>query len=211
MKTSDKGRAFIEAFEGLSLKAYKDSVGVLTIGYGHTSQAGGPPVVAGQRITAEEADRLLADDLKRVERNVESCIRVPLQQYELDALVSFDFNTGSLKKGSIDDKINSGNKQAAMDTLLQYNHAGGKVLKGLTRRRRAERLMFEGKVDEALRLAGAKVSTAKSVAITAAGIVVTTAAAQTSPNYWPYIVVAAAVIGLGYLAYKIYKSRKDNK
>lgn len=153
MKTSNNGRALIEAFEGLFLHAYQDSVGVWTIGYGHTSAAGGLAVNPGMTITREQADEMLADDLSRVEQNVESCIHVPLQQYEFDALVSFDFNTGSLRKGSIDDKINQGKKQAAMNTLLLYNHAGGNVLAGLTRRRHAEKLMFEGNIAESLKLA----------------------------------------------------------
>ncbi len=204
MKTSEQGRSLIEAFEGLALKSYRDSVGVLTIGYGHTSAAGGPRVVAGQRITSEEADRLLADDLSRVEKNITQCIKVPLAQYEFDALVSFDFNTGSLKRGSIDDKINARNKQAAMDTLLQYNHAGGRVLAGLTRRRNAEKLMFEGKVQESLKLAGAK-APATPVVIIATG----TAAAVAFPAYIPYIVGAVAAIGVGYLIYKILKGKKN--
>lgn len=160
MKTSASGRALIEVFEGLRLDAYKDAVGVWTIGYGHTSAAGGLKVRPGMKITEAEADKLLAGDLKRVEKHVERIIRVPLTQNEFDALVSFDFNTGSLMKGSIDNKINAGDKIGAMKTLLRYNHGtiNGKstVLRGLTRRRKAEKLMFEGNVKAALKLAGVK-------------------------------------------------------
>ncbi len=161
MKTSAEGRALIEAFEGLYLTAYRDSVGVWTIGYGHTSAAGGMKVTPGLKITQQQADQLLTSDLASVEKQVEACIKVPLNQSELDALVSFHFNTGKLKVGSIDDKINAGNKEAAMATLLQYNHADGQVLRGLTRRRQAEKLLFEGKVTEALKLAGAKAPASK--------------------------------------------------
>ncbi len=203
MKTSQNGRSLIEAFEGLALKAYRDAVGVLTIGYGHTNAAGGPEVGVGMTITEQEADKLLSDDLTRVERNVAECIKVPLVQYEWDALNSFDFNTGSLKKSSIDDKINAGNKQAAMDTLLQYNHAGGRVLAGLTRRRRAEKLMFEGKVAEALKLAGSKKLPTSVIVVGTA-----TTAAFAAPSYIPYILGAVAVIGVGYLIYKILKGNK---
>src|SRR5215510_10471108 len=121
MKTSATGRAFIEAFEGKILHTYDDGTGVLTIGYGHTDAAGPPPVRSGQKITEAEADAILSDDLGKVERN----IKVPMTQAQFDALVSFDFNTGSLAKSSIDDKINAGNPSAAMATLLQYDHAGG--------------------------------------------------------------------------------------
>ncbi|MDB5607774.1 MAG: hypothetical protein JWP25_4674 [Bradyrhizobium sp.] len=161
MKTSDNGRAFIEAFEGKFLHTYDDGTGVLTIGYGHTSAAGAPKVYRGQTITDAECDAILASDLAAVERNVERCIKVPMTQPQFDALVSFDFNTGSLAKSSIDDKINAGNAAAAMSTLLQYDHAAGRQMDGLTRRRQAERLMFLGMVPQALRLAGAHGATAE--------------------------------------------------
>lgn len=156
MKTSAAGRALIEAFEGLFLRAYQDSVGVWTIGYGHTTAAGGPAVKPGMTITAEQADQLLADDLGRVEQNVTKVIRATLNQSEFDALVSFDFNTGALSQSSVTRKLNNGDKAGAMQTLLLYNHAGGQVLRGLTRRRQAEKLLFEGKVEKALALAGVK-------------------------------------------------------
>ncbi len=154
MKTSPDGRALIEAFEGLFLKTYYDSVHVLTIGYGHTNLADVPPFInPGDTITQQQADEILAADLAAVEKNVSKVIHAPLKQYEFDALVSFDFNTGKLRSGSVDDKINRGDKTAAMQTLLQYNKAGGQVLRGLTRRRQAEKLLFEGHIQEALTLA----------------------------------------------------------
>jgi len=159
MKTSPNGRLFIEAFEGKFLHTYDDGTGVLTIGYGHTSAAGPPAVFRGQTITDAQCDAILATDLAAVERNVERCIKAPIVQAQFDALVSFDFNTGSLAKSSIDDKINSGNPGAAMVTLLQYDHAAGQQMAGLTRRRRAEILMFNGDISGALKLAGAHAMT----------------------------------------------------
>jgi lysozyme len=159
VKTSDNGRAFIEAFEGKFLHTYDDGTGVLTIGYGHTSAAGPPKVYGGQVITASECDAILAADLAAVERNVERLITVPITQAQFDALVSFDFNTGALGKSSITAKINTNNSQVAMSTLLQYDHAGGRQMDGLTRRRQAERLMFSGQVAQAMRLAGAHAAT----------------------------------------------------
>ncbi len=157
MRTSQDGRHLIEAFEGLYLHAYYDPVHVLTIGYGHTNLSDVEPFVCpGMVITEAEADAILAADLRSVERNVERTIKVPLKQYEFDALVSFDFNTGKLRAGTVDDKLNAGDKQAAMQTLLQYERAGGRILRGLTRRRQAEKLLFEGKIKEALTLARSK-------------------------------------------------------
>ena len=155
LKTSAEGRRFIEAFERLELKAYKDSQGVWTIGYGHTAAAGRVRVYPGMVCSEWEADQWLSDDLGRVEGTVTHCIHVPLKQYEFDSLVSFEFNTGDLQKSSIDDKINEGRKEAAMDTLLLYVHGAvdHKKLRGLVRRRRGERAMFEGNVNEALEIA----------------------------------------------------------
>lgn len=155
MKTSTSGRLFIEAFEGKFLHTYDDGTGVLTIGYGHTTAAGPPKVVLGMTITAAECDQILAADLSSVEREVERFIHVPMTQPQFDALVSFHFNTGALGRSSIDDKINAGDKDGAMATLLQYDHAGGRQMAGLTRRRKAERLMFLGQVSDALAMAGA--------------------------------------------------------
>jgi GH24 family phage-related lysozyme (muramidase) len=163
MKTSANGRAFIEAFEGKFLHTYDDGTGVLTIGYGHTSAAGPPTVFRGQTITDAQCDTILATDLAAVEKNVERCIKAPIVQAQFDALVSFDFNTGSLAKSSIDDKINAGSPGAAMVTLLQYDHASGKQMAGLTRRRRAEILMFNGDIAGALKLAGAHAATGQTM------------------------------------------------
>lgn len=159
MKTSADGRAFIEAFEGKFLHTYDDGTGVLTIGYGHTTAAGPPTVFRGQIITDAECDAILGVDLAAVERTVDHLITVPMTQNQFDALVSFDFNTGDLGKSSIATKINAGNSAAAMSTLLMYDHAGGRQMDGLTRRRQAERLMFNGQVQQAMRLAGAHVAT----------------------------------------------------
>lgn len=158
MRTSPEGRAFIEAFEGKCLHAYDDETGVMTIGYGHTSAAGSPLVYRGQVITNQECDDILSDDLRLVEKIVENCITSPMTQCQFDALVSFDFNTGDLRKSSIPEKINEGNIAAAMATLLEYDHGGGRQMAGLTRRRKAERLMFLGRVTEALSMAHAHIA-----------------------------------------------------
>lgn len=155
MQTSPEGRELIEVFEGLYLRAYYDSVHVLTIGYGHTNISNIPPHVApGMTITEAQADQALSNDLARFELRVDKIMApLVLKQYQFDALVSFDFNTGDLLSSTIDDKIKAGHLDAAMQTLMMYNHAGGKVLAGLTRRRQAERWMFLGNVDQALKLA----------------------------------------------------------
>lgn len=139
MKTSENGRKLIQEFEGCRTKAYQDCVGVWTIGYGHTGD-----VKAGQVISQQEADRLLAQDLQRFEAGVERNVKVALSQNQFDALVSFCYNlgVGSLQKSTLLKKLNRGDYKGAAEEFLKWNKAGGKVLKGLVRRREAERNMF---------------------------------------------------------------------
>ncbi|WP_330114087.1 lysozyme [Pseudomonas sp. JS3066] len=140
MRTSDAGVALVQGYEGLRLTAYRDSVGVLTIGYGHT----GADVKQGMTITRDEAERLLRDDLHDAESAVEKAVRVPMTQGQFDALVSFVFNLGAgrLQTSTLLRKLNDRNYIGAADEFPRWNKAGGKVLAGLTARRGAERALF---------------------------------------------------------------------
>lgn len=140
MVISEKGLALIKQFESLRLATYKDSVGIPTIGWGHT----GPEVKMGQKITQEEAVRLLRADVARFEKAVGRVVRVVLNQNQFDALVSFSFNVGAqaLEDSTLLKKLNAGDVQGAADQFPRWNKAGGEVLAGLTRRRAAERSLF---------------------------------------------------------------------
>lgn len=141
MKLSDAGLLLIQGFEGLKLTAYRDVAGVLTIGYGHT----GPDVTEGLTITRERADELLRADVARFEQAVTRLVKVPLTQSQFDALVSFSFNVGAgaLERSTLLRLLNGAGSYAdAADALLAWNRAGGQVVRGLTRRREAERRMF---------------------------------------------------------------------
>ncbi|AZO45876.1 lysozyme [Mesorhizobium sp. M7D.F.Ca.US.005.01.1.1] len=148
MQTSPAGRAAIARREGNVLKAYLDSVGVLTIGVGHTSSAGPPKVTKGLTITAAESDAILARDLAGVEASVSAMVKVPLNQNEFDALVSLVFNIGAgdFKGSSVLRNLNAGNRAGAADAMLAWNKGtvkGKKVaLPGLTNRRQEERMQF---------------------------------------------------------------------
>lgn len=205
MKTSSNGRKFIEGFEGLILQAYDDHndhvvepgqtpVGVLTIGYGHTDAAGPPKVYVGQKITQAEADQFLATDLSAVENSVNHLVKVPLNQNQFDALVSFEFNTGALGKSSVLTLLNGGDPVTAADHLLLYNHAGGQVLTGLTRRREAEKAMFLAKDVVPAQPTIPPHGPATSAVIIAGGTAV--AAQQHSPLIFLGAIAAAVVIGL---------------
>lgn len=138
MKTSKKGIDLIKSFEGLELKAYRDAVGVLTIGYGHTKG-----VKEGDTITTAKAEELLTEDLKKFEERVNywSTKKYNFNQNEFDALVSFTYNLGV---GNLDKLVKNGkrNRGAIADTIPAYNKAGGKVLSGLVKRRKKEKEIF---------------------------------------------------------------------
>lgn len=127
------------------LRAYKDGGGVWTIGYGHTGlthQDG--TVKAGRVITLAEAEELLRYDMRNFCKRVEGGTTVPLSDDQFAALVSFDFNTGGFLKSTLRKKLNAGDYSGAADELLKWNKDNGKVVAGLTRRRRSERNLFLG-------------------------------------------------------------------
>lgn len=167
--SSEYGIPLVKAFEGC-LKPIKGRpgyfgtyycpAGVLTIGYGHTNLGGVPPTIDNSTIfSQEECDRVLAADMSRFEKRVFKILGGQvLNQSEIDALVSFDFNTGGLDRSSIPAKIKSGRREQVSETLARWNKAkvNGELteLAGLTRRRKAEGLLFDGRADEAMRVAG---------------------------------------------------------
>lgn len=137
MKTSQRGINLIKEFEGLRLTAYKCPAGVYTIGYGHTRG-----VKRGMKITEEEASAYLTADLRNSEKAVERYDNTyHWNQNEFDALVSFTFNCGAANLRAL---LRNGrrNRSQIAATLPLYRKAGGKVLKGLERRRAAEKALF---------------------------------------------------------------------
>jgi lysozyme len=139
---SNTGLALTRSFEGLRLTAYQDSVGVWTIGYGHT----GPEVHHGQCISEIEAETLLRSDLSSAVRAVRKAVQVNLAQHQFDALVDFSFNLGrgSFLSSSLLRYVNQGEFDGATVQFGLWVHAGGKVLPGLVRRRAAEAALFSG-------------------------------------------------------------------
>jgi lysozyme len=139
-QTNPAGRALIEEFEGCELTAYQDSGGIWTIGYGHT----GSDVRAGDVITRQEADALLANDLVAAEHEVAAAIEVVLTPNEFSALVSWQFNTGAIDSSGGTKCINENKFQEAWDNhyCLYIHDASGNALPGLVRRRAAERALF---------------------------------------------------------------------
>ena len=131
----------IKEFEGLRLEAYKCPADVWTIGYGHTNK-----VKQGDAITTGEAEVLLALDVQEAERAVNAYVDVDINQNQFDALVSFVYNlgAGNFKSSTLLRKLNQGDYLGAANEFERWNKAGGKVLNGLVRRRKAESNLFIG-------------------------------------------------------------------
>jgi lysozyme len=144
MQLSKRGAGFILGHEAIYLQAYRDAVGIWTIGGGHTAAAGGMAPRSGMIISFSQAIAIFKADMRKFEGRVSRAItpQIIRLQFRFDALVSWDFNTGAVFKGSVDDKLNRGDIDGAMATLNRYIHAGGRVLPGLVKRRREEVAMF---------------------------------------------------------------------
>jgi lysozyme len=132
--------------EGVRVKPYKCPAGLWTIGVGHLIGDGKSlPPEWNRTFTLKEVYDLLATDVQKFERGVERLLpNVKLSQNEFDALVSFSFNLGlgTFQRSTIRQALLRGDKVAAIESLLKYNKAGGKVLKGLVIRREAEAALF---------------------------------------------------------------------
>lgn len=139
MKASKEGIDLIKSCESLRLTAYQDSVGVWTIGWGHTLR-----VQPGQIITQGMAEVFLDEDLEEVFACIERKVTGPLNQFQFDALCSFIFNLGcgKFEASTLRRLINEGNYAGAAEQFKRWNHAGGEVLEGLTKRREAEATLF---------------------------------------------------------------------
>jgi len=135
----------IKHFEHFYSKAYICPGGVLTIGYGHTTFDKDPPFDSETVWDESFASRVLEDDLKKYCENVRQAVKVPLYQYEFDALVSWVYNlgVGALKSSTMLKLLNKENYETAAREMLNWNKVSGKVLAGLVRRRKSENHLFK--------------------------------------------------------------------
>jgi len=134
MKINDAGLELIKSFEGCRLVAYKCPADVWTIGYGHTAG-----VYEGMVITQAQADNMLKSDMKKYEKYVTDNVKIPLNENQFSALVSFCYNCGV---GNLKTLVKNRTSAQIADAMILYNKASGKVLTGLVRRREAERKLF---------------------------------------------------------------------
>ena len=142
MKISEEGKALIKKFEGCKLEAYKCPAGVWTIGYGHTKG-----VQQGDVWSQDHAEHMLDVELEEYESYINDLVDVELQQHQFDALVAWVYNlgAGNLISSTLLIKLNAGDYEDVPHEIQRWNKAGGEVLEGLIRRRKAEALLFEGK------------------------------------------------------------------
>ncbi|MCI2233994.1 lysozyme [Escherichia coli] len=142
MKLSQAGIDLIKQFEGYSSRAYPDPATggePWTIGYG-TTKGVKPDMV----ITAEQAEKMLRDDVAKFESGVSALLKVPTTQGQFDAMVSLAYNIGlgNFGKSTLLRKHNEKCYSCAAGQFPVWNRAAGKVINGLTRRRNAERDVY---------------------------------------------------------------------
>ena len=142
-RTNEAGIALIKDYEGLRLTPYLCPARVWTIGYGHTRT-----VHAGMKITPQEADALLQDDLRLVERATQRLVQVTLNDNQFAALVSFTFNVGigNLERSTLLSLLNRGWYEQVPAQLMRWDRASGEPLGGLSRRRAAEARLWNAAV-----------------------------------------------------------------
>lgn len=146
MRTSQNGLEFIADFEGIRLKAYKCSAGVWTVGIGSTRYEDGSKVEAGDILPNEAAAyNLFRNTIGEYEAVVNRMAKKPLTQNQFDALVSLAYNigVGAYAKSTVCKRVaNDPSDPSIREAICRWNKAGGKVVKGLVRRREAEAALY---------------------------------------------------------------------
>lgn len=229
MQTSPKGIALIKQFEGFRSRAYRDVVGVWTIGWGFT---GG--VKEGDTITPEQAEKRLKTELRQYERAVWQATDGQVTQAQFDALVSFAYNVGiaGMQRSTVIRRHREGKYQAAARAFGLWNRAGGREVAGLTRRRAQEAALYltpsaltadaqipEGQPIEAERgMASSQINRAATVAGGTAAIATVADTARTAADIktsadllgtWLVPILLMVVVGL--CIYIVVQRRKQRE
>jgi len=156
MEVSNKLVSLLKKWEGFKNYAYNDVAGLLTIGVGHLLTASekqtkiieinGEKVRWVEGLSADQVNNLLLQDLKPFVKEVNNLVKVPLNQNQFDALVSFIFNIGinAFKSSTLLRKLNDEEYDEVPFELLRWNKAGGKPINGLTVRRNNEIKLWNG-------------------------------------------------------------------
>ena len=149
MNVSKAAIALIKHHEGVRSRPYRCPANLWTVGVGHLIGNGKLlPDSYNRTFSQEEIDGILKSDLRRFELGVHKMLpNVPLRQHEFDAIISFCFNLGlgCFQRSTLRQALLRGDKKAAMESLVKYCRAGGKILRGLQIRRLDEKALFKGK------------------------------------------------------------------
>lgn len=140
MEFSPEGLALLKQWEGLRLRAYQDTGGVWTIGYGHIETA-----KPGMEITERQAEELLLDyDLPKYEQAVNRYVKVTLSQLQFDALVVFCYNVGihAFKTSTLLKVLNREEYEDVDDQYMRWVYDNGERIEGLVNRREASSALF---------------------------------------------------------------------
>ena len=140
----DMAATLAEGFEGFSATPYKCPAGVWTIGYGSTHVKGLPVTASTPKVDKATAHSLMTSDLCSALTWVEEGVSVPMKANEIAALVDFVYNVGvgAFNGSTLLQKLNRRDFAGAACEFAKWNHGGGVVLAGLTRRRAAEAALF---------------------------------------------------------------------
>jgi len=131
----------VRSMEGFSPFVYPDAVGNSTVCFGHLVHPGERFAIP---MTGEQCEQLLEQDSAEAQRGVNQLVKVNLIVHQYDSLVDFTFNLGIglLKRSGLLKKVNAGQHEQVPSELLKYNHAGAKILPGLTIRRHLEAELY---------------------------------------------------------------------
>ena len=148
VKASNVCIQLLKHHEGVRYKPYRCPAGLWTVGVGHLIGDGKSlPREWDKTFTQDEVNGILKSDLRRFELGISKMLpNVPLRQQEFDAILSFCFNLGlgCFQRSTIRQALLRGDKEQAMESLVKYCRAGGKILKGLQNRRLDEKRLFVG-------------------------------------------------------------------
>jgi lysozyme len=200
MKMSTRGRKLLIEREGCILHAYRDSVGVLTVGVGHTAAAGPPIPYPGMIITAQEADAILTKDLVLYERAIDNALKVPVSQNEYDALVSICFNVGpKFGQSTCIKRLNAGDREGAAEAIMLWNKPPE-----IISRRRTEYKQFKTPYQGMVTKKKPPSKTTGPVVAGTAGAGAGAAAQQAGLPWWA---VGLIVLGVAVAAYAIWRMK----
>lgn len=224
MKTSQRGLDLIKQFEGFRGEAYRDVVGVLTIGYGFTSN-----VREGDTMTKAQANARLARELSGYELAVKVATDGQCNQNQFDALVSFCWNVGieGMQRSSVIKAHRRGDYQAAARAFALWNRAGKKEWPGLTRRRAAEAALYlepedslavvemPQKVDAESKMTSSPIVASSTITAGTATVGIAAEAARgikdirdSLGDWLPWILLAVAIGAAGFTVWQRIRQRR---